>query len=208
MKSEKHIKSSRAARCLLAAISAVPFVAAQCENKTGFAKRACEVASHIPQPASGANPSAASSKIEPLSTTLADAICLDALPANVEPKAFRPLTGLDRTDDGSFILKTTGIFEAYVQSYSLDPGERSPTRVAGFYPAPIKGRRANVIGDVLKQVELHPGGAAKRCAAIAVGHRRRGGPGENATAGATDGGKDSASRNARADSGVGRNKQR
>ena len=65
------------------------------------------------------------------------------------------MSKLPRRDDGAFLLNV-GIFEAYVQSYSLDPGERNWQRGAAFYPAPVKGRRARVIGDVLKQIELHP----------------------------------------------------
>jgi hypothetical protein len=155
MKPIRFIKCSRAAICLVVSVCAASLAGAQCQNKTGFAKRACEVASHIPQASSGANPSAQNAKEAPLTTEFTDTLCLDTLPASIEPKAFKPLTSLERTDDGSFVLKT-GIFEAYVQSYSLDPGEHTPNRVAGFYPAPIKGERAKVIGDVLKQIELHP----------------------------------------------------
>ena len=155
MKTIEYINSSRAMCSLLMCLCSPSIADAQCQNKSGFAKRACEVASHIPQTSSGANPPAASAKEAPLTTAFSDAVCLDRLPANIEPKAFKPLTSLERTDDGSFMLKT-GIFEAYVQSYSLDPGEHTPNRVAGFYPAPIKGQRAKVIGDVLKQIELHP----------------------------------------------------
>src|ERR1700739_1903587 len=62
---------------------------------------------------------------------------------------------LPRVPDGSFILKT-GISEAYVLSYSLEPYDQGWGRASGFFPAPIKGRRAKVISDILKYSELHP----------------------------------------------------
>lgn len=125
---------------------------APCADKTGFAKQACEVESgHV-----SLGPGVVSGfKAEPLTTNFSDTIHPDTLPPSIDPKAFEPLSRLPRADDGAFLLKV-GIFEAYVQSYSLDPGERNWQRGAAFYPAPIKGRRARVIGDVLKQIELHP----------------------------------------------------
>jgi hypothetical protein len=128
---------------------------AQCENKSGFAKRACEVAAGNGAAVNSGLSGSALEKFKgaPLSTDFSDTIHLDTLPPDIEPKAFRPLTGLERTDDGAFILKT-GIYEVYAQSYALDVG--GGARVGGFYPAPIKGRRAKVIADVLKQIELHP----------------------------------------------------
>lgn len=123
-----------------------------CADKTGFARQACEVESgHI-----SVGPGVVSGfKAEPLTTNYSDTIHPDTLPPSIDPKAFEPLSKLPRRDDGGFLLKV-GIFEAYVQSYSLDPGERNWQRGAAFYPAPMKGRRAKVIGDVLKQIELHP----------------------------------------------------
>jgi hypothetical protein len=137
---------------LLQSVFAPQVTLAQCENKTGFAKKACEVetgrGSAGPEILTGL-------KADPLSTNYSDTIHPDTLPATLNPGTFRPLKQLERTDDGAFLLKA-GIFEAYVESYSLDTDERHQARVAGFYPAPIKGRRANVIADALKQVELHP----------------------------------------------------
>jgi hypothetical protein len=129
---------------------------AQCDNKTGFARKACEVgagnASVLKSLAQGKH---GTGKSDALTTNFADAIHLDTLPPDFEPKAFKSLTRLERSDDGSFLLKP-GFYEAYVESYSLDPGDGNAPRVAGFYPAPIKGSRASVIADTLKQIELHP----------------------------------------------------
>jgi hypothetical protein len=125
-------------------------VFAQCEGKAGFARSACEIQQGAVAPGSPAARANAA-----LSTGFADTIHTDILPASVAPQSFTPLTKLARADDGSFIL-VGGIFEAYVQSYSLDPGDRFGARPAGYYPAPIKGTRAKAVADILKQAELHP----------------------------------------------------
>jgi hypothetical protein len=141
---------------LLYCIVAAQIATAQCENKTGFAKHFCEVRKGgSGSSGSGLNiPDLDAFKGAALTTSFADTIHLGTLPATFEPKAFTPLSKLERTDDGSFVLRA-GIFEAYVQSYSFEPGDTNG-RAGGFYPAPIKGRRAKVITDVLKYSELHP----------------------------------------------------
>jgi hypothetical protein len=145
--------ASRVMWVVLGSAFAVQAAFAQCENKAGFARQVCEAESGRGGP--GVSPASINGfKSEALSTRFSDTIHLDTLPQTVEPKAFEPLRRLDRTDDGSFLLKV-GIFEAYLESYALDPGQTASV-VGGMYPAPIKGRRAKVIGAVLKQVELHP----------------------------------------------------
>jgi len=124
---------------------------AQCDNKTGFAKLACQAQTQSNGPFQVAVPD---SKLS-ITTSFADTIHADTLPPSFEPKAFRPLMSLDRTDDGSFILKP-GMYEAYVQSYALDPGDANTAKPAGYYPAPIKGTKARIVAAVLKQIELHP----------------------------------------------------
>jgi hypothetical protein len=125
---------------------------AQCDNKTGFAKLACQAQANS-SPA-GLPPGVGDPKTAPISTGLADAIHLDTLPSTVDPQAFRPLMNLDRTDDGAFILKA-GIYEAYVQSYALDAGDVNASKPGGYYPAPIKGKKAKILTALLKYAELH-----------------------------------------------------
>jgi len=140
------------ALCTLASTAAF----AQCQNKSGFAKKVCEaqMAGQAPNaPLSGID--FGDTKANALTTSFADTIHLDTLPPTIEPKAFKPLTGLDRTDDGAFILKV-GMYEAYVQSYTLDMGDINATKPGGYYPAPIKGTKAKIVASLLKQVELHP----------------------------------------------------
>jgi hypothetical protein len=145
------IRYSRAAAKGLIYFAAAATVFAQCEDKTGFAKKACEVQAAGPvAPGPGGQ-----AKNDALTTGFADMIHIDTLPATIEPTGFTPLTALKREADGGFIL-VAGLFEATVQSFSLDPGDRLPARPAGYYPAPIKGRKAKIIADVLKQAELHP----------------------------------------------------
>lgn len=124
---------------------------AQCDNKTGFAKLACQAQTQSNGPFQVAMPD---SKLS-VTTSFADTIHGDTLPPTFEPKAFKPLMSLDRTDDGSFILKP-GMYEAYVQSYALDTGDTNITKAAGYYPAPIKGIKAKIVAAFLKQIELHP----------------------------------------------------
>ena len=128
-------------------------VSAQCDNKTGFAKLACQAQANSSAPA-GLPPGIGDPKTAPISTGLSDAIHLDTLPSTVDPQAFKPLMNLDRTDDGAFILKA-GIFEAYVQSYALDAGDVNASKPGGYYPAPIKGKKAKILTALLKYAELH-----------------------------------------------------
>jgi hypothetical protein len=126
---------------------------AQCDNKTGFAKLACQAQANNSAPA-GLPPGVGDPKTAPISTGLSDAIHLDTLPSTVDPQAFRPLMNLDRTDDGAFILKA-GIYEAYVQSYALDAGDVNASKPGGYYPAPIKGKKAKILSALFKYAELH-----------------------------------------------------
>ena len=129
-----------------------PTVFAQCENKKGFSKALCEM--------NAANPNRpgiaglGKPKNTAITTSFADAIHGEPLPPSFDPKSFAPLMSLPRNDDGGFVLKP-GIYEATLQSFPLDPGPRG-TGVAGYYPAPIKGRYGKILGALLKNAELHP----------------------------------------------------
>ena len=141
------------ALCLCAAVNA----SAQCENKSGFAKQVCEVQAATQPSGNGglALPTGLTDPKGPAITTgLADTIHPDTLPPTAVDPSFKPLMSLDRADDGAFILKV-GFYEAYVQSYTLDPVPNK-TVPGGFYPAPILGRRAAALAGLLKQIELHP----------------------------------------------------
>jgi hypothetical protein len=128
---------------------------AQCENKAGFARQACEVetgnvaalgsdALRLNQPGGAA-----------LTTGFADSFHAATMAPALQPASFTPLTELDRVDDGAFILKP-GSFEATLETFLLDAGQPAFRRGEAFYPAPLKGQRAKIVGSLLKQAELHP----------------------------------------------------
>jgi hypothetical protein len=124
--------------------------AGQCDGKTGFSLQLCQ--------AQATGNATGLTKLDPkasaFTTSYADAIRLDTW-SPFEPLDPRPLMTLDRADDGSFILKP-GIYDAFVQSYTLDANDSSAPRPGGYFPAPIKGNRAGIIAAVLKDIELHP----------------------------------------------------
>jgi hypothetical protein len=142
---------------ILTALLAIPLSADDCSDKTGFARKACEAqAAQTATAVAGAGDTAiAAAQGQPLSTSLSDAIHLDTLPPSIEPLEFAPLLKLDRTAEGAFILQS-GIYEAYLQSYTLAFNDAGQPRPDGFFPAPIKGSRASVIAAILKYAELHP----------------------------------------------------
>lgn len=145
-----------AAIALLAAMG--PSLAfAQCDNKKGFAKQLCQAQANSAGTALGnaANIDLSAFTGATLSTSVADTIHLSILPPSIEPQEFEPLMKLPRNDQGAFILKA-GIFEATVESFSLEPYDPGYPRPMAFFPAPIKGRTAKVISDTLKYSELHP----------------------------------------------------
>ncbi len=145
-----------------ASLCFAPPASAQCQGKTGFALQACTVAAATGGNANAGIPAGALSagKGEPmLSSGLADSITgADTLPGSVDPdlKLFSPLLKLQRVDDGAFILKT-GMYEAYLQCFSLDANDGGGNRtLAGWVPAPIRGKRGEVVASILKNAELHP----------------------------------------------------
>src|ERR1700761_2144358 len=104
--------------CVFAAYDAL----AQCDNKTGFAKQLCQAQANSAGQAAGqiANVDLSAFTGATLSTSVADTIHLSVLPPSIEPQEFEPLLKLPRNDQGAFILRA-GIFEAYVESFSLEP---------------------------------------------------------------------------------------
>jgi hypothetical protein len=141
---------------LLVAVG-TPLAIAQCGDKKGFAKQLCEAKANSGGAAvnNAGNAAMAQFNGAPLSTRLGDTIHLEVLPPSIEPGTFEPLLKLPRTDEGAFILKP-GIYEAYLESFSLEPFDPGTPRGMAFFPAPIKGRRATVISETLKYAELHP----------------------------------------------------
>jgi hypothetical protein len=153
-------ESPRGIIVLTALLFTIPLrtASAQCDNKTGFAKQLCELSSRLPAKGPGDKGAASTTSVpagHTLATGLPDAIHPHILDPSVSPKAFKPLLSLDRSDDGSFILKR-GSYEAYVESYFFDNSDNKTAQIGAFFPAPIKGARATSIAAVLKLSELHP----------------------------------------------------
>jgi hypothetical protein len=133
----------------------ISYINAQCADKTGFARKACEAQNgNTPSASSTINSLTEPTKFEALTTNYEDSIHAETLPPTMGPKEFKPLANLNRADDGSFILET-GAFEAYVEGYLLNYGP-PPTKEGAFFPAPFKGQRAKIVQAALKQAELHP----------------------------------------------------
>lgn len=150
-------KKAAAGLVLLSVIGVRTANAQQCQGKAGsFALAACQAnaARAFVSPAN-APPPELNAKAPALSTGWGDAIHLDSLPSTVEPSGFTPLTKLRRLDDGEFVLQP-GFFEFYGESFSLEPGDCGNRAGADFLPAPVRGRRAEIIAAVLKNTELHP----------------------------------------------------
>jgi hypothetical protein len=129
----------------------------QCEDKQGFLKQLC-LAKNMVHPSSpdASKPQPAPvASVQPLTTALSDAIHPDTLPPSVSPKVFKSLLKLDRADDGAFVLKR-GFYQATVESFYFENSNDGSAKVGAFFPAPLLGARAGVLGAVLKQSELHP----------------------------------------------------
>jgi len=131
--------------CILSVFTVPLF--GQCEKLGGFARQACEAGSRKSN-------TVVSGKSDALTTRFTDSVYSDTLPPELNSKAFQPLTKLERADDGTFVVRP-GLYEAFVESFPLDPVDIAGNP-GGFYPEPLKGKRAKIIGDVLKLSELHP----------------------------------------------------
>jgi hypothetical protein len=112
----------------------------ECDNPTGFMKKVCE--------------SKKGSTGDALSAGIGDGPPSEVLPGAVDATGFEKLSKLSRTDTGAFVL-TAGLYEADVEAFSLD-GNPAVILTSGFWPVPIRGNRASMIGNLLKNAELHP----------------------------------------------------
>ena len=125
--------------------SAGPCLASKCDNPTGFMKQLCDSQT---TPLMGLHTGA-------LTAGVGQGAPLDVLPGTIDARGFEPLSKLERNNSGAFVL-SAGIYEMDAEAFTLDSGNPASLMSAGFWPAPIQGGRAGVIGDVLKNTELHP----------------------------------------------------
>ncbi|MBC7349011.1 MAG: phage tail tape measure protein [Candidatus Aminicenantes bacterium] len=91
----------------------------------------------------------------PVSTTLTDAVYdiqfLDAY----NPKQGAFMTFLPVTAQGSFPL-LPGLWEGRFQSYCLKAGTYAPGEGDGYAYAPLKGKQAEIVSNILKNSVFHP----------------------------------------------------
>ena len=124
---------------------ASPCLASRCDNPTGFMKQLCE---------SQATP-LMGLKTGALTTGVGQKGPSDVLPGTIDAKGFEPLSKLERNNSGAFVL-SAGMYEVDAEAFTLDSGNPVSLLTAGFWPAPIQGGRAGLLGDLLKNTELHP----------------------------------------------------
>jgi hypothetical protein len=135
---------------ILSIVLGAQMLFAQCANVPSVLQAACQTGRAV----AGGN--IQGSRHEGLNTSFADVIHGQTLDASDNPDNPSPLVELKRAGDGSFVLQP-GIYEAYVQGFSLDPTDRTPVeRMDGYLPAPLKGSCAAIVAAILKAGESHP----------------------------------------------------
>ena len=91
----------------------------------------------------------------PITTSLKDAKFGDAsLEANNLPAAM-PITMLERTPDGGFILQP-GLYEMHAQSYCLHAGTYGPGGGDGYSYAPVEGPAKDAVLSIARNSYMHP----------------------------------------------------
>ncbi len=98
---------------------------------TGLMKKLCNPSPKPVQPA--------------LTTTFGDIGHPDTMTPSIDPKGFDKF---DMLEVGGTHLLAPGLYEAYVESFVLDGQGSIPA--GGFYPAPIKGSRSDVVLHILR----------------------------------------------------------
>jgi len=95
-------------------------------------------------------------KREPvLSTSLADTVPEIPYLDDYNPKTFSPLVEVPRDGKTDF-LRYPGLYEFEAQSYCLHAGSYGPRKGNGYLYAPLKGKRAGVIDNILRNSVKHP----------------------------------------------------
>jgi hypothetical protein len=91
----------------------------------------------------------------PVTTSLSDAVTEVPFLDDFELDGATPMSVLPRTSEGGFILDEPGnyIFEA--QSYCMGPGKYSPSDEVGYLYAPLKGRWADIVRNILQRSVNH-----------------------------------------------------
>lgn len=92
----------------------------------------------------------------PIATELGDArFAVDSLDGFTPREAVRPLTQLQRTPNGGFVLQP-GYFEMHTQSYCLKAGTHGPGGGDGYLYAPPRGPAEDAVVSILRNSVNHP----------------------------------------------------
>jgi hypothetical protein len=92
----------------------------------------------------------------PITTSLTDAVFADESRDGFTPdSAARPLTELERTRAGGFVLQP-GFFEMHTQSYCLKAGTHGPGGGDGYLYAPTQGPADEFVIDIVRSSVHHP----------------------------------------------------
>ena len=95
-------------------------------------------------------------KREPtLTTSLADVTPEIPYLDDYNPDEFAPLAEVPR-DSKTHFLRYPGLYQFAAQSYCLHAGSYGPRKGNGYLYAPLKGRRADVINDIMTNSVNHP----------------------------------------------------
>jgi YD repeat-containing protein len=86
----------------------------------------------------------------PISTSLDDAVTEVPFLDDFNPPEPSPMTLLPRAANGNFILVRPGIFAFTAASYCLQAGTYAPAKGEGYIYAPLKGKRAEIVGHILE----------------------------------------------------------
>ncbi|MCK4836707.1 MAG: hypothetical protein KAT17_08710 [Candidatus Aminicenantes bacterium] len=95
----------------------------------------------------------------PLTTSIANAVTEVPFLDDFDPETAWPMTSLQRTTEGGFILEYQGNFMFECQSYCLRAGTYAPGEGRGgrgYLYAPLKGPQADIVSNLLKKSYLHP----------------------------------------------------
>jgi hypothetical protein len=90
-----------------------------------------------------------------ISTSLSDAVYQVPFLDDSDPETFTPTEFLSRGPGGGFALEP-GRFELHAESYCLHAGKYVPSVGEGYLYAPLKGPRAEIMGNLLKRSVDHP----------------------------------------------------
>jgi hypothetical protein len=92
---------------------------------------------------------------EPVKTSIKDSegelLFLDEF----QPSSFQPIYGVQRGNDGGIILPP-GAYTLAFQSFCLHAGTHGPTNGDGYIYAPLKGSKAKIIREIVKNSANHP----------------------------------------------------